>query len=93
MFSINPEGQAEDYTIDPLPQKYVDQIAAIVFFGDPGFNANIGTNLDQPFPCTTGSRTPRSEAAFGKFGDLLAEWANSDDVSFCIPLAYNHTVF
>jgi hypothetical protein len=80
-FSINAEGEAQDYVVPALPQKYVDQIAAIVFFGDPGYNANIGTNLDNPYPCTTGSRTPRSESEFGKFGDRLAEWANSDDVS------------
>ncbi|KAF1820559.1 carbohydrate esterase family 5 protein [Dissoconium aciculare CBS 342.82] len=82
-FSINAEGQAEDYTVPPLPQKYVDQIAAIVFFGDPGYNQNIGTNLDNPNPCTTGARTPRSVDAFGKFGDRLAEWANADDIYAC----------
>jgi len=82
-FSINAEGEAQDYVVPALPQKYVDQIAAIVFFGDPGYNANIGTNLDNPYPCTTGSRTPRSESEFGKFGDRLAEWANSDDIYAC----------
>jgi len=82
-FKFTPDGTAQNYTVPPLPEKYADQVAAIVFFGDPQFNINIGINSDQPYPCNVSSRNPRDPAVFGKFADRLEEWCNYSDFACC----------